>query len=308
MIFANPIAGRGKGARIANDIQQSLKDAGFLPRVQFRRPSDLSSEDLKTLGGIRAIVCIGGDGTLRAVVQCVMKELIDREPPPIVLVPMGTANLMGQYLGIHWNDESVGEEVVGVIRRGTVSRIDLSRGSGQGSSDELMLLVAGVGIDGKVVHELNRVRQGPISYLSYALPAALAVGLYRYPSLTVRVDGKQIWQGAGITLIGNVKEYGTGFPVLPHALPNDGLLDVCCMPCHHPGELVKLFLQTAAGEHLESEGVVYVKGKAVEIQSNEERAPVQVDGEAAGFTPVKFEILPVKVPFLTPAALENDKR
>jgi len=100
-------------------------------------------------------------------------------------------------------------------------------------------------------------------------------------------------------MVGNVAEYGTGFAVLPHARPDDGLLDVCVMPCSSHGELIKLFLAAAAGEHLQQEGVVYAKGKHVLIDSPE-KVPVQVDGEAAGTTPLEIDLLPLRVPFIVP--------
>jgi diacylglycerol kinase family enzyme len=206
---------------------------------------------------------------------------------------MGTANLMGQHLGIKWNDRTVGHEVAAALKAGRVLQLDAATANGK-----LFLLMAGVGIDAKVVHELDRVRRGPISMVSYALPAALALKDYRYPEITVEVDGKRIFGGRpGIAMIGNIKEYGTGFEVLPYARPDDGLLDVCAMPCASPADLADLFLHAAAGEHTRLEGVVYVKGKRVRVMSDEQ-VPVQVDGDAAGFTPLEVEMLLRRIPFV----------
>jgi diacylglycerol kinase family enzyme len=244
----------------------------------------------------------------------------------MLVVPLGTANLMGRHLGLAWNEATLGREVAEVIGRGKVLQLDAARvrstdypeeaGAGlfgalpmklgrrvidrpKGTLEELLLLVAGVGLDAKVVHELARVRSGPISYASYALPAALALGRYRFPVVRVDVDGQRLWNGAGIVLVGNVKEYGTGFAVLPHARPDDGVLDVCVMPCGNPAELIQLFLLAAAGEHLESEGVLYVKGKRVRVEG-EVPVELQVDGDAAGWTPVEIGLLERRVGFLVP--------
>ena len=218
----------------------------------------------------------------------------ERTPlPPAVVVPMGTANLMGQHLGLRWTEGAVADEVAEVVRRGKVVELDGAMANGR-----LFLLMAGVGIDAKVVHELARVRRGPISMLSYALPAALALQGYRYPAIEVEVDGKRVFgPRPGIAMVGNVKEYGTGFEVLPLARADDGVLDVCAMPVGSPPELVDLFLHAVTGEHTRLEGVVYVKGKSVRVTSAEE-VPVQVDGDAAGFTPLEVEMLERKVPFL----------
>src|SRR5207253_5452079 len=132
---------------------------------------------------------------------------------PILIVPMGTANLLGRHLGITWDDADVANQVASTLATGKTILLDAAR-----ANDELFLLMAGVGMDAKVVHELDRVRRGPIDYLSYALPAALALSSYTYPALTVTVDGKVIAKNQpAIAFIGIVKDYGTGFPTLPYA-------------------------------------------------------------------------------------------
>jgi diacylglycerol kinase family enzyme len=160
--------------------------------------------------------------------------------------------------------------------------------------------MAGIGLDARIVHELDRLRSGPIELASYALPAALALGFYTYPPLTVTVDGKTIFRDRpAVAFIGNVKEYGTGFSILPHARPDDGLLDVCVIPCANRADAIRAFLRTATGEHVAGEGTIYRKGKKIRIDSSEP-VPVQIDGEAAGHTPLQCELLPVRLPFIVP--------
>jgi len=297
-LFANPTAGRGKAGKLLTQISHALQGRGKTVHQFFDASAALTNEELTRIRDCQAIIAIGGDGTVRQVVWRVIQNATVY--PPFVVVPTGTANLLGQYLSLQWDPARVGEEIDHTIARNKTMEVDAASVSNAGAqAEELLLLVAGVGIDAKVVHEFSRLRRGPITKLSYAVPAALALGQYRFPPIEVYVDDKRVWRGAGIALVGNVKEYGTGFPILPHARPDDGLLDVCALPCTHPGELVKLFLSAAAGEHLETEGAVYRKGKSIRIES-QEPVPVQVDGEAAGFTPVRMQLLPKRVRFLVP--------
>ena len=71
----------------------------------------------------------------------------------------------------------------------------------------------------------------------------------------------------GVVFVANVKEYGTGFALTRLARPDDGLLDVCVIPgggrAGRPGH----FLRAAAGEHLLGEGVIYARGKQIDIES-----------------------------------------
>jgi diacylglycerol kinase (ATP) len=294
LIFANPIAGRGRGRVIAERLAGRLAAEGFRPTLFLERPDQVKREQLDPHA--RAAIVIGGDGTVRSVAKCLFHQTEEgRDGPPLLIVPMGTANLLGRHLGIRWDARDLVPRVVRAVAEHDVVRLDTAC-----ANDEMFLLMASVGIDAQVVHELDRVRVGPIDFTSYVLPAALALGGYDYPRLTVMVDGKHVWRnGQAMALVGNVKEYGTGFPLLPHARPDDGLLDVCVLPCRTRNEALRHFLHAAAGEHLQSEGVVYIKGSSVRIDSDRS-VPVQIDGEAAGHTPVLINLLPVKVPFIVP--------
>ncbi len=295
LLFANPIAGRGGGRVVAARLTRMLRRAGFDVRVFVERPPEIAAEHLACARDARAVVAIGGDGTLRAVVDRLLACSPAGRVPPVVVVPFGTANLMGRHLGLKWDEATVDQQVLDVIRAGHVIELDAARANGR-----LFLLMAGVGIDAQVVHLLDQMRSGPIDITSYVIPAALALGGYRYPRLSVTVDGRRAFgPRPGVALIGNAAEYGTGFPILPHARTDDGLLDVCALPCESRGDVLKLFLLAAAGEHLDAEGVVYLKGRKIRVESDEP-VPVQVDGEAADFTPLKVDLLPARVPFMVP--------
>jgi diacylglycerol kinase family enzyme len=48
------------------------------------------------------------------------------------------------------------------------------------------------------------------------------------------------------------------------------------------------------------EGVAYTKGKRVRVESSEP-IPVQLDGDAAGHTPLVIHLLRSRVPFIVPS-------
>jgi len=305
VIFANPIAGRGKGRVLAEALKARFEAEGWAAYTAYERPGSVSAD---TLAGVTAAVSIGGDGTLRSVVARVT-DGGKHEGPGVVVVPMGTANLMGKHLGVGLSERGLEDRAVGAIRGRKVVRLDVGRVmsnvKGQMSNvgeEHLFLLMVGVGIDGEIVHALDRIRTGPINYLSYIRPAVEAFAGYRFHELEVEVDGRRVWRmGPALVFVGNVPEYGTGFPILPEARSDDGLLDVCVLPTQSATDLVEHAVAAVAGEHYLREGAVYVKGRRVHVTSREPVA-VQADGDPAGWTPIEIGLLETRVAFLVPPA------
>ena len=120
---------------------------------------------------------------------------------------------------------------------------------------------------------------------------------------SVSVDGRVVYPGGpAVAFVGNVAEYGTGFPILTRARPDDGLLDACVLPVRSPVDLMKFAMLSTTGDHVREEGVVYAKGKRVRIEAinGSGPVPVQVDGDPAGHTPVEIDLLPARLGFIVP--------
>src|SRR5215212_5737391 len=95
LIFANPIAGSGQGKVTAQKVAARLTRDGFEPRLVLSRPEYVEDSNLS---GASAAVAIGGDGTVRGVARRLFAAMGEKMPP-LLVVPMGTANLLGRHLG-----------------------------------------------------------------------------------------------------------------------------------------------------------------------------------------------------------------
>ena len=325
-ILANPTAGRGRGNAVAAAVASRLRGNGCDVEVETRVPEAAGYD-----GRPDAVVVVGGDGTLRAAVERLV-SLYGENAPPVLPVPMGTANLMGQYLGRPRSLLEIGLEgvrgladqfdalpaVAGLVRRvlpdaaapaeraaddalaslerGETCEVDLCEADGR-----LFLLMAGVGFDAHVVHALDARRTGPIGLLSYALPAAAAVAAFGFPPVRVEVDGRRIFgPKPAVVMLANVPQYGTGFPLVPHARPDDGRLDVLCLPAGSREELLKLFALAATGGHLSAPGVARAAGRRVRVTADAP-VPVQLDGDPGGTLPLDARLLDQKIRLVRPA-------
>ena len=293
VIFANPIAGRGLGKDVAETLAGLLTRRGAEAQICFEQAqvADLGA------GGIDAVVSIGGDGSLRDVIERLLREA--ERLPPVLTLPMGTANLMGLHLGlqragmVHPSEEAI-QTAVEWLDAPAVRYVDLAR-----VNQKLMLVMAGVGFDAEVVHEVHRQRRGPIWKANYLLPTLQAMSSFEFPRLTVtdQQTRQVIFDERGMVFIGNIAEYGAGFSVTPHARSDDRLVDVCCLPCHSSVEAAELVLHAATGDLLECEGAVYARLKSALI-TTAQPARVQIDGDDGGFTPVEVKVISSSVPMI----------
>lgn len=222
-----------------------------------------------------------------------MLKIGDQKLPPILIVPLGTANLIAKHLKLPWRQKRDVARIGHALEARKVIELDACR-----CNKSIFLAVAGVGFDAQVVHELSRRRTGPITKGSYVLPTVDTFRAYSYPKMSVKVDGKTVHHDApALVYVGNVREYGTGIPMLPDARSDDDLLDVCVLPCKNRKQAVKWMLKAATSMHIRDEGAVYLRGRKV-IVDGPEPVPIQLDGEAAGHTPAKIELMDIRLRFI----------
>lgn len=292
LVFANPTSGRGRGVRLADALLPRLAVANFEATYWPNNPAIF--DDAAAVAAAHAVIVIGGDGTLRAVIDRLL-DLVPGELPPVLCVGFGTANLMQRHLKLRYPKADPASRVVELLLAGHTKEVDVAVAGGQA-----FLLMTSVGYDAGVVHRLAAGRSGPITKLSYVLPAMMHLREQAYPAVTVTVDGKTVHDGLPAQVfVGNVAEYGTGFPVVDEADSTDGLLDVCVLPCSGHVQFAQLVLRIVRGGHRAAPGVVYERGRAVTITSAVP-LPVQIDGDPAAFTPVELRLLPRRARFIVP--------
>lgn len=290
-LFANPISGRGEGLAIAETLASFLPKSNWQVKTSLDHPDSLK-DDVFTEDS-DALIVVGGDGTLRTVLNRAIKTRTDL--PPVLFVPLGTANLMARHLGVKWKPQTLPKQALSLLNTRNTRQIDATI-----CNDQLFLLMTTVGIDAEVVHQLSKGRKGPIKKSSYIPPAWGALWNFKQPPMTVEVDGYRVVENQRVfTFVANVKEYGVGIPIANEAVSDDGLLDICIFPADNQLNLLQMSLSAVITLPTLFAGSMYLRGREVRIESAEP-APVQIDGDAGGFTPLKISLLPFQVAFIVP--------
>ena len=245
-----------------------LAAAGPVEVVLTATPEEL--EDALSSRGDRRLVVAGGDGSLHLAVTR-LRARGDLPERPIGLVPLGTGNDLARALGLPLDPEDAARVVL----------------SGQGRPMDLLVdddggvvvnaVHLGVGADAAEAAGRLKPRLGVLAYPLGALAAGLRSTGWR---LRVEVDGRVLADGHRRALmvgIGNGPGIGGGTRLLPHACPDDGLLDVVVSYATGPFARVRYGAALAAGTHLVDRDVRHARGRSVSVRG--EPVGVNADGE-----------------------------
>jgi diacylglycerol kinase family enzyme len=178
------------------------------------------------------------------------------------------------------------------VREGRQRRIDLGRVNGR-----RFLLLASCGFDALVTRGL-RERRERLGFRGYLRPIAAAIRDYRPPSLEIVLDGSERL-AAELVLVTNVRSYGGLFVVADDARCDSGLLHVVVFPRARIPDLLRIAWAARQATVARLPGVLIRSARTVRIEARDP-APVEVDGDYWGTTPVALEIEPAVVPVLVP--------
>lgn len=287
-VLVNPVAGRGRGARVGEAVVRRLQGHGVDVRV-FSGATAAATKRLAAeaiSAGPDALAVVGGDGTL----SLILDEVIGRGVP-IALVAAGTGNDLARALGL-----PLGVEAVDLVLQDRIRHIDVGEAECEGRRAKF-LTIAALGFDAHVAQRTNRMRwpRGPLRYY-----LALIIELVRLRPMpfVLTVDGVTERRAGILIAVGNTRSYGGGMPMCPDADPLDGALDITHVASIGRFRLVRLFPLLLRARHAERTEVTMLRCTSAEVS-----APGLVayaDGEYLGEGTVRFTVLPGALPMLVP--------
>lgn len=295
VILANPSSGRGRGRSAAAAIARALGAAARIVETQPRgHPLHVEGE----LAGARACIVVGGDGTL----HCALSALI-ASGVPVYHAALGTENLFSREFGMKPDPKMIAS----AIAAGRTMAVDVGKIVEPVGWDPpgYFALMASIGPDAGVAKRLLASRRGSITHFSYVLPVLAELRTPFLPTVTVRVDGREVVRDRmGWLIVGNSRQYGFRADPAVHANMTDGLLDVVFFPAASGMEALHWILSSRARTHTQSPELVYATGRHVEVECD--RLLVQADGDFIGESDeggrirAEFECVPGALTVLLP--------
>ena len=262
LLLANANAGTADQEAV-EAARTVLAATGDVELVTTGEPDELDRA-LDRLDGRRLVVA-GGDGSLHLVVRR-LHERGELAAADLALVPLGTGNDLARSLGIPLEPEAAAE----LAGSGQAHPLDLLLDDAGGTA--VNAVHVGIGAQAAQAASGLKPRLGPLAYPIGAVLAGLRAPGWR---LRVEVDGRVVSRGRRRVLmvgIGNGPGIGGGTPLLPHARPDDGLLDVMVSLATGPLARARFGVALRDGQHLASRQVRSARGRVVTVRGGPARS------------------------------------
>ena len=291
LLIRNPVSRtRLSDANLAAVIAVAVAAGWQIETISTERDghaTDLARE--AAARGVDVVVVYGGDGTINEAIN----GLAGSETA-LAVMRGGTANVWAKETQCANDPVAAMRAIVSGVRR----RVDLGRANGR-----YFLLMAGLGLDAAIVPRVGartKRRLGALAYIIAGVPAALRTKPWRVHMI---VDGAPTDTLLYFMLLGNTRSYGGVTNITYRAQADDGMLDLALM---RRGGVLRLLLdgiRLLFRRHDRSPNVTYATVKSVDIETP--GVPVQIDGEAFGETPMRFEIAPLALAVIVPRDLDT---
>lgn len=280
LIVMNPAAGQAD----TDKVLRLLAGAFAVRGASFDVAHTAAAGDAQRLArhaaehGYRAVVAVGGDGTVGEVITGVAGTDV-----PVGIIAKGTANQVASNLGIPRDVE----EAVEVAVNGLPAPIDL----GQLADGRYFALAAGAGWDAALMAGATRElkdRWGFGAYIYAGLRLGVKPPLHRY---RIVADGREIRVRAAMVLLANMGQFmantlpAVQVTVAPEVSYQDGKLDVCIFAPHTMRDVAALVWRVLRGGHSPDERLIYFQASEIAVHADPE-AVTEIDGELLGHTPL----------------------
>jgi len=270
-------------------LVETLTAAGGEPEVlTTERPGhavDLARDAARR--GAETVVAVGGDGTVNEVVNGLVTD--DR---PIGTAALGVvaAGSGADFARTFGYPPHTGESLLGIV--GNTIPLDVGRltcATPAGPVTRYFINVAEAGMGAATVRAAERLprRLGKSRYLVAFWPTLAG---FRPCEVTVTADDDRYTGRAHNVIIANARYFGGGMHISPHSDPADGVADLQ-VNVGPKRQAFTLIPRIYRGRHLPDRRIVQMSGRTGSIDA-EIPLPVEADGEMAGTTPLRFEILP----------------
>ncbi|MDP9171845.1 MAG: hypothetical protein M3N54_14610, partial [Acidobacteriota bacterium] len=239
--------------------------------------------------GCDLILAAGGDGTINEAVNGMAGSEV-----AFGALPAGTANVLANEIGLSPRPDRAAAELLHAvptrIALGAIDRVGLAR--------RHFVLMAGIGLDARIVYELNLPLKARLGKLAYWHGGLRQLGR-PVPRFTIRVGETD--HLASFALLTRVRNYGGDFEIARRVKLTDGDFEIVIFENNRWHDYLRFFGAVVANSLYSTRGVtVYRAADALLSCPGDKRIYLQIDGEAVGNLPAAIVTVPDALTLLIP--------
>ncbi|HWF10733.1 MAG TPA: diacylglycerol kinase family protein [Bryobacteraceae bacterium] len=292
-LIYNPFAGGLKGGgRARLDVAvRVLEQAGAKVEIMPTPGPQLAGElaQKAVAAGCDLIVAAGGDGTINEAAHGIAGSHV-----LFGILPAGTANVLANEIGFSNRPDHAAAQLLDAVP----VRIAMGALDREGEPRRNFVLMAGVGLDARIVYELDLELKGKLGKLAYWHGGFKQLGR-PVPRFHVSVNGAQYC--ASFALITRVRNYGGDFEIARRIRLTDDDFEVVIFQNRQWQDYLRFFTAVMANRLQHTSGVTIVRASEVKVDAPEdERIYIQTDGEAVGVLPATISAVPDALTLLMP--------
>jgi diacylglycerol kinase (ATP) len=277
-LLVNPTAGKGRAAGMVARVTDRLREGGSNVAILIGRDADDAVALARTAvdDGVDAVVALGGDGMVHLALNVVAGT-----GTPLGVIPAGTGNDLAATLRLPTDPVEAAAIVSDRLEAQAARPMDAIR-----VGEKWFGCVLGAGFDSRVNDRANRM-SWPRGRMRYNLAMLAELRVFKPLPFSLEIDGERWDTEAMLVAIGNAKSYGAGMLVCPHAVVDDGLLDITVLGPVSKPEFLKTFPKVFKGTHVDHPSVTTRTAKVVSLSSPGVTA--YADGEFLADLPITCE-------------------
>ncbi len=273
MIIFNPAAGRRRAQLLWRVLDVMATNGVRLEIAETRCAGHATELALDAAErGRRLVVAAGGDGTIAEVANGLAGSSCR-----LGIIPLGTANVMAHELELPFAPRAVAAALAFGRTRTVWPGIATNNGT-----ERLFVQMLGAGFDAQVVHHLSLRMKRALGRTSYVLQSLRELPRYRYPPITLTVDGVVMHTRSVVVTKGHL--YAGSYTLAPGATPTSKGFTVAMANADGPLATMAYGMALPLNLMPRMRGVRLIRAEHIEISSL--GIPAQADGDAAGAGPV----------------------
>lgn len=277
-------------AHAGGDADDARRAVRLYPDATLIEADDLAgAAEAAARDGAELVVAAGGDGTVHAVANGLMRLEADARPT-LGILPLGTGNDLARTLALPIGAPCA--DTLHLLETGQRRLIDVVRVTTEAEVRYAVNACSG-GFTGRIDEEVTsglKATWGPLAYAIGTVKALPEMEDY-HTTLTWEDDAPESVRALNV-LVANGRTIGGGTPVAPGASPEDGLLDVVVVREGGALDIARLTARAyTTRDYTEDEKTLFRRVRRLRVASVPGMT-FNVDGEPYTDEAVTFEVVP----------------